>query len=80
MWSWQFNDENFNVRDGVCAIVTGCCRTGLFLELENGQEAFASFGRLELGTKVFCSVLKKATEKWRVLVSIDGIYEKALTA
>lgn len=80
MWSWQINDEDFNVRDGVLAVVTGGCGTGLFLELENGQEAFSAFGSLEPGTKVLCSVLKKATEKWRVLVSIDGIYEKVLTA
>lgn len=78
MWSWQFNDANFNVRDGVHAVLIGECKMGLFLELENGQQAFASFGSLVPGTEVLCSVLKKSTEKLRVLVSIDAVFEKTV--
>ena len=61
-------------------VVTGGCSRGLFLRLENGQEAFASFGGLVPGTEVLCTVLKKATERWRVLVAIDSVLERELAA
>lgn len=80
MWSNEYQDNEFNVRDGVCGVITGGCRNGLFVELENGQEAFALFGGLYPGTKVLCTVLKKATEKWRVLVAIDSVLAEAAAA
>lgn len=76
MWSYEYDD--YNVRDGVHAVVTGGCSKGLFLRLENGQAAFASFGGLVPGTEVLCTVLKKATERWRGLVSIDSVLERKL--
>lgn len=80
MRSYEWNNDNYDVRDGVHAVVTGGCNKGLFLRLENGQEAFASFGGLVSGTEVLCTVLKKATERWRVLVSIDSVLERELAA
>lgn len=80
MWSNEYEYDDYNVRDGVHAVVTGGCSKGLFLRLENGQEAFASFGGLVSGTEVLCTVLKKATERWRVLVSIDSVLERELAA
>lgn len=80
MWSNEYQDDEFHVRDGVYGVVTGGCRSGLFVELENGQEAFAPFGGLHPGTKVLCTVLKKATEKWRVLVAIDSVLTEAAAA
>ena len=80
MWSRENIDSDYNIRDGVCGVVTGGCKSGLFLELENGQEAFASFGGLYPGDKVLCTVLKKATDKWRVLVAIDSVLEEAIAA
>ena len=44
------------------------------------KEAFASFGGLVPGTEVLCTVLKKATERWRVLVAIDSVLERELAA
>ena len=44
MWSSEYLDENFNVRDNVFAVVTGMGRSGIHLRLENGQRAFAYFG------------------------------------
>lgn len=64
----------------VCGVVTGGCRSGLFVELDNGQEAFAPFGGLYLGTKVLCTVLKNATDRWRVLVAIDSVLSEAAAA
>ncbi len=73
MWSWEYEDEDYNIRDGVRATVIGGCAKGLFLLLENGQEAFAYFGGLAPGTEVLCSVVGKATENLRVKVSIDSV-------
>ncbi len=80
MWRYEFEDDDYYVRVGVHAVVTGGCIKGLFLRLENGQEAFALFGGLVPGTEVLCTVIKKATERWRVLVSIDSVLEKELAA
>ena len=63
MWNYKCNDNECNIRDGVRAVVIGGCSKGVFLRLENGQEAFASFGGLVSGTEVFCTVLKKAKNK-----------------
>ena len=76
MWNYKCDENDCNIRDK--AVVTGGCSKGLFLRLENGQEAFASFGGLVPGTEVLCTVLKKATERWRVLVAIDSALEREI--
>ena len=53
MWSYECEDDNHNVQDGVHAMVTGNYNKGLFLVLENGQEVFASFGGLSPSTRCF---------------------------
>ena len=80
MWSYEYEDNDHNVRDGVCAVVTRGCRKGTFLRLENGQEAFASFGGLMPGTEVLCTILKKSSKRWKVLVAIDSVLERELAA
>ncbi len=65
--------SDYEIRDVVMGTVTGGCSSGLFLELENGESAFAHFGALSTGTKVLCSVLKKANEKFLLLASIDSV-------
>ena len=80
VWNYKCDDNECNIRDGVRAVVTGGCSKGLFLRLENGQEAFASFGSLVPGTEVLCTILKKATERWRVLVAIDSVFGSKLAA
>ena len=71
---WNYEEEGINIRDGVRGTVIGGCSKGIFLSLEDGQEAFAHFGGLNPGTIVLCTVLKKATEKWKVLVSLSLIH------
>ena len=77
----QYNEyleeEGINVRDSVCGVVTGGCRSGLFLRLEDGQEAYARFGGIYPGARVLCTVIKRATDRWRVLVSVDSVLEDA---
>lgn len=61
--------------DGCYGKVTGRCRAGAFLTLDNGQDAFAyKFANLISGTKVLCTVLKLPSEEKRMLVSIDSVY------
>ena len=80
MWSYEYEGDDYNVRDGVRAKVTGICGTGLFLRLENGEEAFAYFGGPALGAEVLCTVLRKATKKCRTLVAVDSILERGVAA
>ena len=62
-----------DIRDCVKAIVSCSTSKGVYLELENGQSAFAIFDRIPNGTTVYCTVLKKATERWLTLVAIDSV-------
>lgn len=64
--------EVLEPRDRCYGVVTGGCSKGVFLTLEDGQEAFAYFGTLPVGTWVFCNVRRLAAENRRMLVSIDG--------
>lgn len=49
--------------DGCYGTVVSRCFKGAYLELDNGEQAFAyKFANLFPGTKVLCTVLKQATE------------------
>lgn len=62
--------------DGCYGTVIGRCLKGAYLELDDGEQAFAyKFGNLFPGTKVLCTVLKQATEDRKMLVSIDSVLQ-----
>ena len=63
----------FEIRDSIKAVVSCCTAKGVYLDLENGKSAYAVFNRLPVGTKVYCTVLKKATERFFTFVSIDAV-------
>lgn len=66
-----FSYERF---DGCYGKVTGRCKAGAYLTLDNGQEAFAyKFSNLILGTRVLCTVIKMPTNEKLMLVSIDSV-------
>lgn len=70
--------EGYDVFDGCFATVRERNRNGVYLELDNGQEAFAfRFANLLPGSKVLCTVLKQADENRRMLVSIDSVVRHA---
>lgn len=72
----ELNQEQsgYDVLDGCYGTVTGCCRKGAFLQLDNGEEAFAyKFANLLAGTKVLCTVRRLADEGRRMLVTIDSV-------
>lgn len=75
---WKYEDEELSLRDAMYGTIVGGCRTGLFVELENGQVAFSRFGYLENGSKVLCSLVKKANDAYRAVVSIDSVLEYGL--
>ncbi len=62
--------------DGCYGTVIDRCLKGAYLELDNGELAFAyKFGNLFPGTKVLCTVLKQAAEDRKMLVSIDSVLQ-----
>lgn len=68
----------YELFDGCYGVVTERCRAGAYLQLDDGEEAFAyRFGNLFPGTKVLCTVLREAKEARRMLVSVDAVLEYA---
>ena len=64
--------------EGCYGTITERCRAGAYLQLDNGEEAFAyKFGNLFPGTKVLCTVLRLPQEGKKTLVSIDSIVQYA---
>lgn len=62
--------------DGCYGTVIGRCHKGAYLELDNGEQAFAyKFANLFPSTKVLCTVLKQATADRKMLVSVDSVLQ-----
>ena len=60
------------------ATVTGTCHSGAFLQLDNGEDAFAyKFASLLPGSEVLCTVLRQAIDGRKKLVSIDSVLHYA---
>lgn len=71
-------DTGYERFDGCYGTVICRCLKGAYLELDDGEQAFAyKFGNLFPGTKVLCTVLKQATEDRKMLVSIDSVLQLA---
>ncbi len=65
---------NYERFDGCYGEVTGHCKAGAYLMLDNGQKAFAyKFANLLKGTKVLCTVMKLPKDEKLMLVSIDSV-------
>ena len=92
MWDFGYNEEAMvNLRDSVPGIVKGQSRLGLYIDLniendfDDRKELVPAFGywtgRLPVGTKVMCSIRKRAREGKDILVSVDSIvYEDEMAA
>lgn len=64
--------------EGYYATVTSTCHSGAFLQLDNGEDAFAyKFASLIPGSEVLCTVLRQAMDGRKKLVSIDAIINYA---
>lgn len=66
-------NEEINVKDSMRGVVDWCSDKGVYLYLENGHGAYATFSALPKGTEVFCTVLKKPTQRFLTLVAIDAV-------
>ena len=56
------------------ATVTSRDRRGSYLELDNGQRAFArGVGNLQNGTKILCTITRPAVEGKRAIARLDSI-------
>ena len=64
---------DLNVRDSDYGVVVGNCSKGVFIELSNGDTVFSYFAGLEVGTKVLCTVIRRAINNQRPLASIDSV-------
>lgn len=72
------NITEYEKYDGCFAKITDRCSAGTYLELDNGQTAFAyAFSNLPRGAKVLCTVLRKAIDGRKTLVSIDSVVSYA---
>ena len=75
------NERHYEMFDGCYATVVGRCQKGVFLTLDNGEDAFAyKFCNLWPDTKVLCTVLRLAEDGRRKLVSIDSVVHYPIAA
>lgn len=76
MWQMYENetDNELHAHDCVYGKLIDFNKDGIYVRLENGETAFAYFSRLEYGTRVLCSVLRKARGMAYMNVSIDAVY------
>lgn len=75
------NEVKYEKYDECYATVIDRCRTGVFLELDNGQQAFAyDFLMIHRGSKVICSVEKLPQEGRRMEVKITSVAHYAPAA
>ena len=77
----MFTDEfeRYEELDSCYGVITGRCKHGAFIKLDNNEEAFAfAYSNLVPGTVVLCSILKKEREGKKKLVAIESVIEYAL--
>ena len=74
----EYMDE-YTKGDCCYAVVTSRAAKGSFLELDNGQKAFAyGIGNLPCGTKILCTITRSALGQRRACARLDstcGFYE-----
>ncbi len=71
----------YEVFDECYGVITGRCRKGAFIQLENGQEAFAyRYANLRPGSEVICAVQRPPREGLRMLVTVSHICRYAEAA
>ena len=77
-------NDTYDLYDAAYGVVTCCSRSGAYLTLDNGEDAFAyKAANLRPGTKVLCSVtrLAKPDRGWLKLVCIESVrYASPLAA
>lgn len=78
---YPYEDNEINYKDCVYGTVIGCCKNGIYIRLENGDAAYAPFGYLQKGTRVLCTLFRKAEKNKNAYVCIDTVfYDSELAA
>ena len=77
--TYNTNDQ-YDIHDSCCAVVTYIKEDTVFLRLDNGETAVTKFSRLPLGTKVICTVTRHATENHNARAEIDSVIRNRLAA
>lgn len=66
--------DEYTRGDGCYAVITSRNRKGSYLELDNGQGAFAyGVGNLQIGTKILCTITRPAIDGKRACARLDSI-------
>ena len=66
--------EKYQRFDSCYGKIIDRCNTGVFVELDNGEIAFArSFHNLKAGSKVLCSVERMGSGYRKPVVTIDSV-------
>lgn len=76
MNEFKADTEINEYRKGDCcyATIVGHNSQGSYLELDNGQRAFAySAGNLGNGTKILCTIARAADERRKMLARLDSV-------
>ena len=66
--------------DCLYGTVSSSCGKGLFITLDNGDSVFSYYGWLKKGTRVLCTVQKKARESLLARVSVDAVMADHISA
>lgn len=70
----RYTDPEYEKGDSCYAIITSRSSKGAYLDLDNGQSAFAyGAANLQNGTKILCTVAKPAAIGKRILVRLDSV-------
>ena len=73
--------QGYDTWDGCYGTVVSRCKKGVYLTLDNGEDAFAyKFGNLWPGTKVLCTVRRMAEGERLKLVTIDSVISYPMAA
>lgn len=71
----------YEVFDECYGVITGRCGKGAFIQLENGEEAFAyRYANLRPGSEVICAVQRLPREGLRTLVTVSHVCRYAEAA
>jgi hypothetical protein len=66
--------QNYEKYDAAYGIVTSRCKSGAFIELDNGEAAFCyTAANVSADTKIICTILRPAYDGKRCLVSLDSV-------
>lgn len=77
---YPYEENEINYKDSVFGTVIGGCKNGILICLENDAVAYAPFGYLQKGTRVLCTLYKKAQKNKNAYVCVDTVFYDNISA